>query len=91
MAEASPADPGGYECLLEPSAVVEIGSPVSSILNLGANATLVMTLGDIQQVFVRGKVDEADVGSVHDGQNATFTVDASRDAAVADGRLNIVI
>ena len=26
---------------------VEIGSPVSSILNLGANATLVMTLGDI--------------------------------------------
>src|SRR4029453_16859932 len=26
---------------------VEVGSPVSSILNLGANATLVMTLGDI--------------------------------------------
>ena len=41
---------------------VEIGSPVSSILNLGANATLVMTLGDIQKVFVRGKVDEADIG-----------------------------
>ncbi|HMF98973.1 MAG TPA: biotin/lipoyl-binding protein, partial [Vicinamibacterales bacterium] len=41
---------------------VEIGSPVSSILNLGANATLVMTLGDIDQVFVRGKVDEADIG-----------------------------
>jgi len=33
---------------------VEIGSPVSSILNLGANASLVMTLGDIEQVFVRG-------------------------------------
>src|SRR4051812_20695184 len=32
---------------------VEIGSPVSSILNLGANASLVMTLGDIEQVFVR--------------------------------------
>ena len=43
---------------------VEIGSPVSSILNLGANATLVMTLGDIDQVFVRGKVDEADIGRV---------------------------
>src|SRR5580765_5741213 len=40
---------------------VEIGSPVSSILNLGANATLVMTLGDIDHVFVRGKVDEADI------------------------------
>src|SRR5919198_1608474 len=31
---------------------VEVGSPVSSILNLGANATLVMTIGDIDQVFV---------------------------------------
>jgi HlyD family secretion protein len=41
---------------------VEVGSPVSSILNLGANATLVMTLGDIERVFVRGKVDEADIG-----------------------------
>ena len=46
---------------------VEIGSPVSSILNLGANATLVMTLGDIEQVFVRGKVDEADIGRVRLG------------------------
>jgi HlyD family secretion protein len=34
---------------------VEIGSPVSSILNLGANGTLVFTLGDIERVFVRGK------------------------------------
>src|SRR5262245_5393644 len=33
---------------------VEIGSPVSSILNMGSAATLVMTLGDINQVFVRG-------------------------------------
>ena len=49
---------------------VEVGSPVSSILNLGANATLVMTLGDIEQVFVRGKVDEADIGRVRLGQPA---------------------
>ena len=49
---------------------VEVGSPVSSILNLGANATLVMTLGDIEQVFVRGKVDEADIGRVRLGQTA---------------------
>src|SRR5438105_3406617 len=33
---------------------VEIGRPVSSILNLGANATLGMTLGDLAQVVVRG-------------------------------------
>ena len=50
---------------------VEIGSPVSSILNLGANATLVMTLGDIDKVFVRGKVDEADIGRVRLGSPRT--------------------
>jgi HlyD family secretion protein len=54
---------------------VEIGSPVSSILNLGANATLVMTLGDIDKVFVRGKVDEADIGRVRLKQSAHITTE----------------
>ena len=58
---------------------LEIGSPVSSILNLGANATLVMTLGDIQQVFVRGKVDEADIGFVRLGMPARITTESFRD------------
>ena len=58
---------------------VEIGSPVSSILNLGANATLVMTLGDIDSVFVRGKVDEADIGRVQLGQRARITTETFRD------------
>jgi len=58
---------------------VEIGSPVSSILNLGANATLVMTLGDIGQVFVRGKVDEADIGFVRLGMPARITTESFRD------------
>jgi HlyD family secretion protein len=58
---------------------VEIGSPVSSILNLGANATLVMTLGDIDQVFVRGKVDEADIGRVQLGQLARIRVETFKD------------
>lgn len=58
---------------------VEIGSPVSSILNLGANATLVMTLGDIDRVFVRGKVDEADIGRVRLGQRAKITVETFKD------------
>jgi HlyD family secretion protein len=58
---------------------VEIGSPVSSILNLGANATLVMTLGDIEQVFVRGKVDEADIGHVQLGQPARIRVETFKD------------
>lgn len=58
---------------------VEIGSPVSSILNLGANATLVMTLGDIGQVFVRGRVDEADIGHVKLGMPARITTESFRD------------
>ncbi len=65
---------------------VEIGSPVSSILNLGANATLVMTLGDIDQVFVRGKVDEADIGRVQLGQTARIRVETFRDK-VFNGRV----
>jgi len=58
---------------------VELGSSVSSILNLGANGTLVMTLGDIDQVFVRGKVDEADIGRVQMGQVARIRVETFRD------------
>jgi HlyD family secretion protein len=65
---------------------VEIGSPVSSILNLGANATLVMTLGDIDHVFVRGKVDEADVGRVRLGQPARIRVETFKDK-IFDGRV----
>ena len=65
---------------------VELGSPVSSILNLGANATLVMTLGDIDQVFVRGKVDEADIGRVQMGQVARIRVETFRDK-VFNGRV----
>jgi len=58
---------------------VEIGSPVSSILNLGAGATLVMVLGDIREVFVRGKVDEADIGLVRLGQPARIKVETFKD------------
>jgi HlyD family secretion protein len=58
---------------------VELGSPVSSILNLGANATLVMTLGNIDKVFVRGKVDEADIGHVRLGQPARIHVETFKD------------
>jgi HlyD family secretion protein len=65
---------------------VEVGSPVSSILNLGANATLVMTLGDIEKVFVRGRVDEADIGQVRLGQTASITTETFRDR-VFNGRV----
>jgi HlyD family secretion protein len=65
---------------------VEIGSPVSSILNLGANATLVMTLGDIEKVFVRGRVDESDIGTVRLGQSARITTETFRER-VFNGRV----
>jgi HlyD family secretion protein len=65
---------------------VEIGSPVSSILNLGANATLVMTLGDIERVFVRGKVDEADIGNVRLDQPARIVTETFRER-VFNGRV----
>jgi HlyD family secretion protein len=65
---------------------VEIGSPVSSILNLGANASLVMTIGDIQEVFVRGRVDEADIGLVRLGLPARITTESFR-GRVFQGRV----
>lgn len=58
---------------------VEIGDAVSSILVLGSTATLVMTLGDTQQVYVQGKVDEADIAHVYMGQPARIKVESFRD------------
>jgi HlyD family secretion protein len=58
---------------------VEIGDAVSSILVLGSTATLVMTEGDINQVYVQGKVDEADIAHVYMGQTARIKVESFRD------------
>jgi HlyD family secretion protein len=58
---------------------VEVGSPVSSILNLGSSATLVMVLGDIGQVYVKGKVDETDIGLVKMGQPVRIRVETYKD------------
>lgn len=58
---------------------VEVGDAVSSILVLGSQATLVMTLGDTSEVYVRGKVDEADIGKVYLGQPARIVVESFKD------------
>ena len=58
---------------------VEIGDAVSSILVLGSTATLVMTEGDVNQVYVQGKVDEADIAHVYLGQPARIKVESFRD------------
>ena len=58
---------------------VEIGDAVSSILVLGSTATLVMTEGDVNEVYVDGKVDEADIAHVYMSQPARIKVESFRD------------
>ena len=58
---------------------VEMGDAVSSILVLGSSATLVMTLGDTHEVYVKGKVDESDISRVYIGQPARIKVESYKD------------
>ena len=58
---------------------VEIGDAVSSILVLGSQATLIMTLGDVSEVYVKGKVDEADISKVFLGQRARIVVESLKE------------
>jgi HlyD family secretion protein len=75
----------GYTTIVAPmdgvilSRDVEMGDAVSSILVLGSTATLVMTEGDTTQVYVQGKVDEADIAHVYLGQTARIKVESFRD------------
>jgi HlyD family secretion protein len=57
----------------------EVGDAVSSILVMGSGATLIMTLGDLSEVYVKGKVDESDIGKVFLGQPARITVESFKD------------
>jgi HlyD family secretion protein len=58
---------------------VQVGDAVSSILILGSTATQIMTLGDTHQVYVKGKVDESDIGHVYLGQPARIKVESFKD------------
>jgi len=58
---------------------VEVGDAVSSILVLGSSATLIMTIGDTREVYVKGKVDEADIGKVYLDQPARIKVESFKD------------
>jgi HlyD family secretion protein len=75
----------GYTTIVAPmdgvilSRDVEMGDAVSSILVLGSTATLVMTEGDTTEVYVQGKVDEADIAHVYMGQPARIKVESFRD------------
>ena len=57
----------------------EVGDAVSSILVMGSGATLIMTVGDLSEVYVKGKADESDIGKVYLGQPARITVEAFKD------------
>jgi HlyD family secretion protein len=46
---------------------------------LGSQATLIMTLGDVSEVYVQGKVDEADIGKVYLNQAARIVVESFKD------------
>ncbi len=58
---------------------VNVGDAVSSILGLGSQSTLIMTLGDVSEVYVQGKVDEADIGKVYLDQPARIVVESFKD------------
>ena len=58
---------------------VNVGDAVSSILVLGSQATLLLSLGDISEVYVQGKVDEADIGKVYINQPARIVVESFKD------------
>jgi len=61
----------------------EVGDAVSSILTMGSGATLIMTVGDLREVYVKGKVDESDIGKVFLGQGARITVESYKDQKFA--------
>ena len=58
---------------------VELGDAVSSILVMGSAATLVMTLGDMSELYLKGKVDESDIGKIYLGQPTRITVESFKD------------
>ncbi len=58
---------------------IEEGDAVSSILQLGSQATLIITLGDMEKVYFEGRVDETDIGMVTEGMRSRIKVDSFRD------------
>jgi HlyD family secretion protein len=60
---------------------VEVGDAVSSILVMGSQAKLMFTLGDVSDVYVLGKVDQADIGRVFLGQRARIVVESFKEKA----------
>ena len=62
---------------------VQVGDAVSSILVLGSQATLVMSIGDVSDVYVLGKVGEADISKVYLDQPARISVESLKEKKFA--------
>jgi HlyD family secretion protein len=56
----------------------EVGDGISSILTAGGNATQLMTLGDLSEMYIEARVDEVDLGKISVGMPALISVDAHR-------------
>jgi len=61
----------------------EVGDGVSSILTAGGNATEILSLGDLGEMYIEARVDEVDLGRIHVGMPARVTVDAHRGHVIA--------
>jgi HlyD family secretion protein len=57
----------------------DAGDAVSSILTMGSGATLIMTIGNLSEVYVKGKADESDLGKIYIGQPARISVESFKD------------
>jgi HlyD family secretion protein len=56
---------------------VDVGSAVASVVS--TMGTLIMTLGNMQEVHMVGDVDESDIGTVHVGMPARISVESYPD------------
>src|SRR5204863_6152570 len=65
---------------------VQMGDAVSPIIVLGSSATLVITVGETSEVYVKGKVDESDIGKVYLGQRARIKVESFKEKTF-DGKV----
>src|SRR6202051_5175333 len=62
---------------------VNVGGAVSSSLILGSQAPTTMTQGVVSEVYVQGKVDEADICKVYLNQPARIVVESFKDKKFA--------
>lgn len=56
----------------------EVGDGVSSLLTAGGNATQIMVLGDLSEMFIEARIDEVDLGRIFHGMPVRLTADAYR-------------